>query len=127
MTMLVRTDTLQPWTGEPLDNVRHPKTIADLWSDEELATIGLARPALFKAPKGKTRRGKPRYVRKGGKVHEAYDTEDEPSPPPPPPMPTVEERVDRMLANYGLTRDELKAALASPAAGLTPAPRPRKL
>ena len=32
---------------------------------------------------------------------------------PPPPPPTTEEKVDQLLADYNLTRDELRAALTS--------------
>ena len=32
--------------------------------------------------------------------------------PPEPPEPTTEEKVNRLLADYGLTRDELQDALA---------------
>ena len=33
-------------------------------------------------------------------------------PPEPPPEPTTQEKVTRLLDDYGLTRDELRAALA---------------
>ena len=32
--------------------------------------------------------------------------------PPEPPEPTTEEKVNRLLTDYNLTRDELKVALA---------------
>ncbi len=32
--------------------------------------------------------------------------------PPAPPEPTTEEKVNRLLSNYGLTRDEMRVALA---------------
>ena len=38
-------DTFTAWSGEPINDVRHPRTIEQVWSDEELATIGLYRPA----------------------------------------------------------------------------------
>ena len=31
--------------------------------------------------------------------------------PPAPPEPTTEEKVNRLLSDYGLTRDEMKSAL----------------
>ena len=31
--------------------------------------------------------------------------------PPAPPEPTTEEKVNRLLSDYGLTRDEMQAAL----------------
>ena len=33
--------------------------------------------------------------------------------PPAPPEPTTEEKVNRLLSDYGLTRDEMQAALAA--------------
>jgi hypothetical protein len=41
--MIRNIDTKEVWNGEPIDEVRHPKSIAKLWSDEELAQIGLER------------------------------------------------------------------------------------
>lgn len=42
---------------------------------------------------------------------ESGATAEEPGPPPPPP--TTEEKVDQLLTDYNLTRDELRAALTS--------------
>ena len=33
--------------------------------------------------------------------------------PPEPPEPTTEEKVNRLLSDYGLTREEMSAALAA--------------
>ena len=33
--------------------------------------------------------------------------------PPAPPEPTTEEKVNRLLTDYGLTRDEMRVALAA--------------
>ncbi len=33
--------------------------------------------------------------------------------PPEPPEPTTEDKVNRLLSDYGLTRDEMSAALAA--------------
>ena len=33
--------------------------------------------------------------------------------PPAPPEPTTEEKVNRLLSDYGLTRDEMRVALAT--------------
>ena len=33
--------------------------------------------------------------------------------PPAPPEPTTEEKVNRLLSDYGLTREEMRAALAT--------------
>lgn len=31
----------EPWTGQPIDGVRHPLIIEQIWSDAELSSIGL--------------------------------------------------------------------------------------
>ena len=33
--------------------------------------------------------------------------------PPAPPEPTTEEKINRLLSDYGLTRDEMRVALAT--------------
>lgn len=43
--MLRFIDTQLPWGGEPIDDIRHPRTIEKLWTDEELNAIGLERVA----------------------------------------------------------------------------------
>lgn len=131
---LIRTDTLEPWQGEPLPmtvstaeihradgtvetvevepytfDVRHPLNIGDMWSDEELARAGLARPIPFEAPEGKRRVGPSSYELREGKVYEVSAVEDIPPPPPvvePEPL-TPEEKLHRA----GLTIEELKALL----------------
>lgn len=40
------------WRGEPIGGVRHPLQIADLWSAEGLAAIGLYEPAETEVPAG---------------------------------------------------------------------------
>jgi hypothetical protein len=49
--MLVIIETGEPWNpSEPINDVRYPLNIETLWTDEELAGIGLARPALPPPP-----------------------------------------------------------------------------
>lgn len=43
MTLVYKT-TGNIWTGEPINGIRHPVSIQDLWSDADLAGIGLERP-----------------------------------------------------------------------------------
>lgn len=44
--MLIHTQTGLPWSAdEPINGVRYPLNIETLWTDDELATVGLARPA----------------------------------------------------------------------------------
>lgn len=35
--------TEERWTGEPINGIRHPRNIEQLWPDEELAAVGLER------------------------------------------------------------------------------------
>jgi len=44
MTLVYKT-TGNIWTGEPINGIRHPVSIQDLWSDADLAVIGLERQA----------------------------------------------------------------------------------
>ncbi len=36
-------ETQELWNGEPIDDLRYPKSIAELWTNEKLAGIGLER------------------------------------------------------------------------------------
>lgn len=38
-------ESFAPWAGDEIDGVRHPLTVEQHWSDQELASIGLYRPA----------------------------------------------------------------------------------
>ncbi len=50
--MLIRTDTLVPWKGEPLNGIKHPKNIEIMWIAEELAAVGLVLAIPFVVPEG---------------------------------------------------------------------------
>lgn len=39
--MLIYSETQERWRGEPINGIRHPRNIEKLWSDAELAAIGL--------------------------------------------------------------------------------------
>jgi hypothetical protein len=95
---------------EPYEAIIRPTSLRG-WSVEEKADCGLYEPEPFATPDGKRTVGPCRYESIDGLVREVYDLEDI---PPPPPPPTKEEQVDRLLSDYGLTRDELKAALVEP-------------
>jgi hypothetical protein len=79
-----------------------------VWGEAELQTYGLKVAVPFDPPAGKIASGVARFVEAGDTVLEQYDLADEPLPEPPP---TAEQRVDRMLADYGLTRADLVAVL----------------
>lgn len=81
--MLIRHDTLQRWNGEPLNGIRHPLNIEQLWAVDELTAVGLGKPNLFAAPVGKriVPGSQPTYTLDGQKVvHESYPVEDIPPP-----------------------------------------------
>lgn len=80
--MLVRLETLTPWNGEPLSGLRHPANIEALWSADELAAIGLAKPKPFSVPDGKVAVGPVTYVLVNGSVEESREVEDAPNPVP---------------------------------------------
>lgn len=129
--MLIRLDTLQPWTGEPVVyktdvadlhrrdgtietvtvtpytfEVRHPLNIEQLWTADELRALGLVKPVPFVLPEGKRFKegALPRYVKEpDGSVSEHYETEDI----PPPPVLSPEEK----LSLAGLTKEDLRALL----------------
>lgn len=39
------------WQGEPINGVQHPQNIVNLWTDEELAEVGLTRVTPEPPPK----------------------------------------------------------------------------
>ena len=112
--MLVRFDTLQPWAGEPLNDVQHPGNIEELWSADELAAIGLAVPAPFEVPAGKATIGAPRYkLSANGGIETEYDVEDA----PPPPVPEELSRWQFFAAAAGasiITQQEAEDAITGP-------------
>jgi hypothetical protein len=55
--MLIRTDTLVPWKGEPLSGLKHPKNIEKLWTVQELADVGLVVAIPLDIPPGHRRIG----------------------------------------------------------------------
>lgn len=62
----------RPWTGEALAGVRHPLNIEQLWTDAQLAAVGLYRVIPFVAPDGYSRTGQPSYALSGSAVAETF-------------------------------------------------------
>jgi hypothetical protein len=94
---------------ETIDPPKVRRLIEDgVWGEPELQAYGLKVAVPFEAPTGKIATGPARFVEDGDTVMEQYDLKDEPLPEPPP---TAEQRVDRMLADYGLSRSDLVAVL----------------
>lgn len=78
-----------------------------LYSNGELAELGLARLVPFVVPEGQHAIGEPIYVEEDGVVSEVYDTE-----PLPPPPELVQLTPAEKLAALGLTVDDIRALLA---------------
>lgn len=102
----VREVECEPYEVErELDMGRIAVLVADgVWSEVDLAPLGLKVAAPFTPDPSKQRVGGARYVERDGEVVEEYDQEDI---PPPPPEPTPAEK----LASLGLSVDDLKALL----------------
>lgn len=80
--MLIRIATLTPWRGErTADGVALPPNIEKLWTDAELAAVGLVKAKPFVAPEGMRRvpGSEPTYAADGATT---WPTEPEPAPPP---------------------------------------------
>jgi hypothetical protein len=97
---------------EAIDPRKLRRLIEDgVWGEPELDAYGLKVAVPFQAPTGKVATGAAPFVEDGDTVLEQYDLADEPLLGPPP---TAEQRVDRMLADYGLSRADLLAVLLPP-------------
>lgn len=133
--MLVRKSSLRLWRGEPVPQTttaahvhrldgtteeitvapyRHevslPPEVETKWTDEELSAHDLSRFEPFVVPEGKLRKnGRQEFVvGDGGRIFEKYEIEDAPLPPRDL---TVPERIQRLMDDYGLTKDDLKEAV----------------
>jgi hypothetical protein len=102
-----------PCAPYPVEETIDPRKVRrmvedSVWGEAELQTYGLKIAVPFEPPEGKIATGAARFVEDGDTVLEQYDLADE---PPAEPPPTAEQRVDRMLADYGLSRADLLAVL----------------
>jgi len=93
--MLIRTDTLVPWTGEPLNGIKHPKNIEVMWIVEELAAVGLVKAIPFVVPGG--------WRSTGATTWDANGVATRPIEIIPPPTPEEIEalRLHRLDAVFG--------------------------
>lgn len=74
--MLVFTNTLKAWAGEPINTIQYPANIEALWSDQDLAVLGLERVLRFDVPDGYRITGPASVVRQDdGKLHVVYPVE----------------------------------------------------
>ena len=88
------------WTGGKLPNgISAPSVIENLWSDAQLAAVGLYRPVPFVAPEGKVATGSPSYARVGQQIIETYAVMD--TPLPSANVVRVQTYVDDADANTG--------------------------
>jgi hypothetical protein len=74
--MLVRqiSGSLVPWTGEAINEVSYPAIIEQLWSDQQLADIGLKRVIPFEVPDGFVATGPRTFIQNDdGMVSEHFD------------------------------------------------------
>lgn len=97
-------------TVEPYPvRLKLPPNVGDLWSDEELATVGLEHVQSFTYPEGTRPIGEPRYMRATDtkKVLEIYDVEDIPEP-----EPTIHDRVNALEVSLTDRLAKVEAALA---------------
>lgn len=93
------------WNGELISDIRYPRNIEVLWSDAELAEIGLFHPLpADPAPPGKIAVGETVQI-VGDNVKVVLTLEDEPPPPPPPPPPSTDP------ADYPLSMRQLRLGL----------------
>lgn len=100
--MLIVTRTLQPWQGEIIDGVRYPANVEQLWSDADLAAIGLSKFQPFVPPDGQVAVGPSTYQMQNGLVVEVRATEDAPAP-----VETIDERVADLEATQAATQAAL--------------------
>jgi hypothetical protein len=109
----------EAWTGAPnLDRGKVEALVRDgVWGEADLLPYGLKVAEPFVPPEGKQIAGEASYVEDKGVVSEVHEVEDI---PPPPLPPTREEKVARLLADYGLTLDDLKSAAGGEATAAKP-------
>ncbi|RWM02092.1 MAG: hypothetical protein EOR68_08270 [Mesorhizobium sp.] len=86
-----------------------------LWTQDNLSPYGLKLATEFAVPEGKRTVGAESFVEENGAVSQVFEVEDIP-PPEPEPELTVDQRIDRMLGDYGVTREQMLAVIQ---AGLT--------
>jgi hypothetical protein len=96
MLVIQTDDGLVPWNGEPINGTSHPRNIEQLWSDEELAAVGLCRVEDQPVPADKVARDWTLEKTPEG-VENVPVLEDK-----PPPVPSLEDRVTVIEKKLGL-------------------------
>lgn len=86
---------------------------AGAWNATDLERFGLAEAAPFVPPSGKRRVGEPRYEERDGGVYEVYDVDDIVVPPSPAVDGlTRDQKIERFLSSYGLTKEDITEAFS---------------
>ncbi|RAZ75848.1 hypothetical protein [Mesorhizobium atlanticum] len=80
-----------------------------IWSLEEVEAVGAKIALPFEVPEGMQIVGDPTYADVDGIVRQMFAIE---AVPPAPPEPSPEQKLDRLLGEYGLTKEDLRGLLA---------------
>jgi hypothetical protein len=92
-------EEVQPGSSMLLDDVLHPWQITELWSDAELALIGLYRVPLADIPAGYSMQGYSFARNAGGAVEMVAQLE------PLPPAPVTPRQIRMALSQIGLRKE----------------------
>lgn len=85
--------------------------VADgIWGPHDLVPYGLKVAVEFVVPDGTQRVGDEAFVERNGVVSQVYQTEKIASKPEPV-EPSADERMDQLLADYRLTREQMKRSI----------------
>lgn len=103
-----------PWGGEPINAIRYPINIEQLWTAEDLATLGLYAPVNPGVPDGKVSTGQS-VARVNGVVTIVHTLEDIPLPPAPTPStsPLSNRQLRLGLIRHGIGLSAVAAAIAA--------------
>ena len=99
------------WGGEPINEIRYPANIEQLWSKEDLAGLGLFHePVNPGVPEGKISTGQT-IALVDGTLTIVHTLEDAPPPPPEPPPPFQDLQRPSflfMMGKLGITEEQVE-------------------
>jgi len=103
-------DGFVPWNpADPIDGVRYPPNIGDLWTPDDLAAKGLYNPANTDVPQGK-RIVSTTVARVNGTVRFVHTLEDIP-PPTPADFPLSDRQIRIGLIMEGISPGTIDTAI----------------
>lgn len=106
---LENSGSFSPWTGQEIDSIKHPLSIEQLWSAEDLEVFGLYLPApADPVPDGKVASSSA-VSRVGGVVKFVNTLED--APPPPTASPLLYAAAQLQIVDYDITGIEINSRL----------------